>query len=30
MMLEDTLRDIDLVSWDVDGTLFSFFDLALA
>ena len=30
MILEDMLRDINLVSWDVDGTLFSFFDLALA
>ena len=30
MMLEDMLRDIKLVSWDVDGTLFSFFDLARA
>ena len=29
-ILNDMHRDIRLVSWDVDGTLFSFFDLALA
>ena len=30
MILNDMHHDIRLVSWDVDGTLFSFFDLALA